>query len=429
VHISSTAITPLVGVLLQLGGASLLVGFFALLRRFVFRRPYFSSWVAAWACISLGILALVIRDLIAAGAANLPDDALQIRLLYFIYQSGKLLAFVFFLRGTMAYVGGGRPAGGWLAGRWMIVGAVGLAALSAGVARSGLNEMVIWQSLIAVPMLGYCGSALLWLPGSRRTMGTVATGAGFSMLAGLWLVYGGAFALAIGRVQSPLASIARTFVTLNPYCDLLIDVLLGYGMVVLLMEDARREVTDAQAELRMSHDRLSRAAMFDSLTDSLNRRAFVEGVGLEMARATFGTVIMADIDNLKLVNDEHGHTVGDMVIRRCADVLRGALRPYDKLYRWGGDEFLLVIPSAHPHDMMDRLRASVELADILQSPMDDRRVRLEVSIGAADYASAEEINAAIDRADLAMYEDKARRKGQPRNSPAALRLSHIRSIS
>jgi diguanylate cyclase (GGDEF)-like protein len=179
----------------------------------------------------------------------------------------------------------------------------------------------------------------------------------------------------------------------------------------------------------MSHDRLSRAAMFDSLTDSLNRRAFVEGVGLEMARATFGTVIMADIDNLKLVNDEHGHTVGDMVIRRCADVLRGALRPYDKLYRWGGDEFLLVIPSAHPHDMMDRLRASVELADILQSPMDDRRVRLEVSIGAADYASAEEINAAIDRADLAMYEDKARRKGQPRNSPAALRLSHIRSIS
>ena len=55
-------------------------------------------------------------------------------------------------------------------------------------------------------------------------------------------------------------------------------------------------------------------------------------------------------------------------------------------------------------------------------------VSLEVSLGAADYASAEEINAAIDRADLAMYQDKGRRKGEPRNSPAAMRISQIASL-
>jgi diguanylate cyclase (GGDEF)-like protein len=109
--------------------------------------------------------------------------------------------------------------------------------------------------------------------------------------------------------------------------------------------------------------------------------------------------------------------------------LRSALRPYDKLYRWGGDEFLLVVPSAHAIDMMDRLRAALMTAEAVHSPMDDRIVSLEVSIGGANYSSAEDLNAAIDRADLAMYEDKAHRKGEPRNSPAALRLSAIKRAS
>ena len=75
--------------------------------------------------------------------------------------------------------------------------------------------------------------------------------------------------------------------------------------------------------------------------------------------------------------------------------------------------------------MLDRLRAALMTAENVVSPMDGRKVQLEVSIGGADYSSAEEIQVAIDRADLAMYEDKGRRKGEPRNSPAALRLSHI----
>lgn len=425
---SNAAVLPIVGALLQLGGAALLVGFFMLLRRYVFRRPYFSAWVSAWLAITVGITAIALRYLFDGRTWPLLDDSsLPIRGLYFVYQSAKLLAFVFFLRGTVIYVAG-RGTGGVFGRRGLIIGAIVAAAISAVFAQSGLNEMVIWQSLFAVPTLGYCGSALLWLPRSRRTLGTVATGVGFSLLASLWLVYGAAFALVIGHQDTALSDMASTFVAFNPYCDLLLDVLIGYGMVVMLMEDAKREVADAQAELRLSHDRLSRAAMFDSLTDSLNRRAFVEGVGLEMARATFGTVVIADIDNLKIVNDTHGHAVGDILIRRCADVLRSALRPYDKLYRWGGDEFLLVVPSAHARDMLDRLRAALMTAESVESPMDGRTLKLEVSIGGADYASAEEINAAIDRADLSMYEDKGRRKGEPRNSPASLRLSFVTSL-
>ena len=423
-----TSVVPFLGVLVQLGGATLLVGFFMLLRRYVFRRAYFSAWVTAWCAIAIGLLALVVRYMLVRPldpAAT--DDSAIVRALYFVYQSAKLIAFLFFLRGTGMYVAGGRGAGPF-GRRRLIVAALIIGAGSALGARSGLNEMVIWQSVVAVPILGYCGSALLWLPRSRRTLGSVATGAGFAALSGLWLLYGGAFALAIGHAGTPLARTATEFVGYNSYFDLLLDVLLGYGMVVLLMEDAKREVADAQAELRMSHDRLSRAAMFDSLTDSLNRRAFVEGVGLEMARATFGTVVIADIDNLKLVNDQHGHAVGDLLIRRCADVLRSALRPYDKLYRWGGDEFLLVVPSAQAADMLDRLQAALATADVIRSPTDGSHVMLEVSLGGADYTRAEEMGSAIDRADRAMYMDKGRRKGEPRNTPDHMRVSQIATL-
>ncbi len=423
-----STVLSFLGVLVQLGGAVLLVGFFMLLRRYVFRRAYFSAWVAAWLSLTVGVLALVVRYLLISRiAVTASDEAPLVRLLYFVYQSAKLIGFIWFLRGTAMYVSGGRAAGAFERPS-LIVGALLYSAGAAFWARSGLNEMVIWQSILAVPILGYCGSALLWLPPSRRTMGSVATGAAFALLGGLWLAYGAAFALAIGHSDSGLARAATMFVRYNTYFDLLLDVLLGYGMVVLLMEDAKREVSDAQAELRMSHDRLNRAAMVDSLTDSLNRRAFVEGVGLEMARATFGTVVIADIDNLKIVNDLHGHAVGDLLIRRCADVLRTALRPYDKLYRWGGDEFLVVVPSAHSADMLQRLQASLGSAEVLHSPTDGGRVSLEVSLGGADYAHAGEMGQAIDRADRQMYLDKGRRKGEPRNSPDHMRVSQVASL-
>src|SRR5262249_39766585 len=152
-----------------------------------------------------------------------------------------------------------------------------------------------------------------------------------------------------------------------------------------------REVDDAQAELRVTHDRLRRAALYDLLTETLNRRAFAEGVGLEMVRATFGTVVIADIDNLKLANDTYGHLVGDQLVRRCADILRGGLRAYDKLYRWGGDEFLIVVPSARTVDVLERLRAAIAAAEPLGRESAGAGIRLQVSLGASDYASSAEL--------------------------------------
>lgn len=399
-----------IGIVLELGGALLLVGLFVLLRRFVLRRPYFTTWTWAWVAVAVALGALAVRYDFVAGFAppgQIERDPIA-RSLYFVYQTGKLLAYVCFVAGTRMYITGARRRTR-LQIEWLIAPA--FAALTLVLSPRGLSQMVIWQAPVAVVALFYCAACLLLLPRSRRTLGASATGIGFGLIGVLWVCYALSFPFAPRSGAAPALSLV--VVRYNAYFDLLLNVLLGYGMVLMLMEDATREVEDARAELRVAHDRLRRAALYDSLTGALNRGAFAEGVGLELARGTFGTIVLADVDDMKSMNDDHGHAMGDRVLCHLVETLRGALRPYDKLYRWGGDEFLLIVPSARAVDVQERiaeLLGAMEPLDVNGTP-----VQVAVSIGAADYASAEELAAAIDRADRAMYQQKNGRKR--RNAP------------
>jgi diguanylate cyclase (GGDEF)-like protein len=418
-----TAVVSFIGVVLQLGGEIMLVALFVLLRRYVLRRNYFAAWTAAWSCGAAAILALCLRYFIMPRLLESPvdDDALGVHVLYLAYQLGKLSAFALFLAGTATYVTGTRLLGS----RYAVFGAVAAYAIISLIGTGGtLNQLVVWQAPIAVMTLGACGALLFALPASRRTLGSMATASAFSALALLWLVYGVAFSVdAAARATHPWSFVV---VNLNTYADLLLNIALGVGMVVLLMEDAKREVDDAQAELRVAHDQLQRASLYDTLTDSLNRNAFAQGVGLEMARGTFGTVVISDLDNLKDVNDAYGHAAGDMLLRHCADILRSTLRPYDKLYRWGGDEFLLVIPSARGAAVETRLTDALANGKSIALP-DGREIKLEVSLGTADYTSAEGLAESIQLADEAMYRQKHARKS-PDTGIRALKIDS-RAIS
>ena len=414
-----TAVISFIGVSTQLGGELLLVLLFMLLRRYVLRRGYFAAWTAAWACGAAAILAVCVRYGMMPSLVTHPIDeaSLPVRALYLVYQAGKLCSFALFVSGTAMYVTGARV----LSTKTPVV-AVAILYAAASLIGAGssqaLSQLVVWQAPVAVVSLGACAALLFTLPRSRRTLGSVGAGAAFAALALLWLMYGVAFALVGTNVVPP--PWVGAVVNGNTYFDLLLNIALGFAMVVLLMEDAKREVDDAQAELRVAHDQLRRAALYDPLTDSLNRRAFEQGVGLEMARGTFGTVVIADLDNLKTVNDAFGHAAGDRLLRQCAELLRSTLRPYDKLYRWGGDEFLLVIPSARGSDVEQRLSEVLGRAERLE--VGGGEVRLEVSLGAADYTSAESIAEAIDLADQAMYRQKHIRKS-PAHGLRAVRIS------
>jgi diguanylate cyclase (GGDEF)-like protein len=414
-----TAVVSFIGVIVQLGGELLLVLLFVLLRGYVLRRGYFAAWTGAWACGATAILALCVRYFLMPqlGSAPVDESSLSVRALYLVYQAGKLASFWLFVAGTAMYVTGSRLLGS----RKLVFASTLLYALASVIGSAGnLNQLVIWQAPLAVVTLGACAALMFTLPPSRRTLGSIAGGSAFAMLATLWLLYGIGFGINLGTAQVPFW--AKAIVSFNTYLDLLLNIALGFAMVVVLMEDAKREVDDAQAELRVAHDQLRRAALYDTLTDSLNRRAYAQGVGLEMARGTFGTVVIADLDNLKTVNDAYGHAAGDRLLRQCADLLRSTLRPYDKLYRWGGDEFLLVIPSARGTDVHDRLSEVLSRAEPIDVANGTATVTLEVSLGAADYTSAEGIDDCIQVADEAMYRQKHARKS-PDRGVNALRSS------
>jgi diguanylate cyclase (GGDEF)-like protein len=236
------------------------------------------------------------------------------------------------------------------------------------------------------------------------------------MMAALGVVYFGAFGMSRLGMDG-LATFASIVVTFSTYLDLVLQMLLGYGMVVVLMEDSKREVDDAHAELAIAHDQLRRAALYDTLTGALNRRAYAQGVGLEAAKATFGTVAMLDMDNLKLVNDSYGHSAGDEMLRYLVSVMRDALRPSDRIYRWGGDEFLLVLPGAKPDAVLNRIERILAAALPMEIKLARDPLRVVASYGAAEFGSGEDLLGAIDRADAEMYKHKHRRR-TPRSAPS-----------
>lgn len=394
-----------IGLLTQTAGALLLVGLFvALLRAHPRRQPYFREWTRAWIWLLAALMGVVVQYAMPGLSG---DDTMAVRAANLLYQGGKLLFVVHLLCGTLNYVMGVRPRE-FL--RRAVPVAVGYAVLTAFLPGVLLNGVMLLQApLIAGPFV-LCAWLLLRLPPSRSTLGSRATGAVFACIATLWVGYAMAFAMngipALRRPPGPLDFLLQY----NSYLDLLLQILLGYGMVVLLLEDVKREADDARAQLAVAHDRLKRVSLYDPLTGALNRRAYEDGVGLEAVGARFGTAMMLDMDNLKRVNDEFGHAAGDELLRRLVETVRGCVRPLDRVYRWGGDEFLLLFPAALPGDVVPRVRAALRQANEAAAEGEGLPLELQVSIGAADFAGAEGIAGAILRADKAMYEEKARNR-------------------
>ncbi|HEU4884677.1 MAG TPA: GGDEF domain-containing protein [Longimicrobium sp.] len=394
-----------IGLLTQTGGALLLVGLFAaLMRAHPRRQPYFREWTRAWIWLLAALLGVVAQYAIPGLSG---DDSLAVRAANLLYQTGKLLFVVHLLCGTLNYVMGVRPRE-FL--RRAIPIAVGYGVLTVVLPGVLLNGVMLLQApLVAGPFV-LCAWLLLRLPPSRATLGSRATGAVFAMIATLWVGYATAFAMSgVPALQQPAGPL-DFLLQYNSYLDLLLQILLGYGMVVVLMEDVKREADDARAQLSVAHDRLQRVTLYDALTGALNRRAYEDGVGLEAVGARFGTAMMMDMDNLKRVNDTYGHAAGDELVRRLVETVRGCVRPLDRVYRWGGDEFLVLFPAALPGDVVPRVRAALQKANEAVAQGDGPPLELQVSIGAADFAGTEGIAGAILRADKAMYEEKAKNR-------------------
>jgi diguanylate cyclase (GGDEF)-like protein len=210
-------------------------------------------------------------------------------------------------------------------------------------------------------------------------------------------------------------SIPREDVLIGAVIPAVLAPLMLFGFVRLSQQLAR-----AESQLRT-------LAAEDPLTGVFNRRRFLELAGVEWARGTrhahAQSLLVIDVDQFKTVNDEYGHLSGDQTLRHAADECRGCLRRTDLLGRWGGDEFVILLPEtgvAGALRMAERIRHSIEGSEI-RTPAGT--VRITVSIGVAGrHLGIRSVDGMVADADAALYRAKTRGRNRvvgPEKSGAA----------
>jgi two-component system cell cycle response regulator len=161
----------------------------------------------------------------------------------------------------------------------------------------------------------------------------------------------------------------------------------------------------------LAHDRLERLAAVDPLTDAYNRRFGLGRLREEFSRAVRAEnplgVLMLDLDHFKAVNDTYGHLVGDRVLRAVARACRRVIRDGDVLVRFGGEEFLVLLPGAGAQDLAEvgeRLRRAVAETSVVDG---EQRIQVTVSVGGATFGdSADSPESLVELSDAALYEAK-----------------------
>ena len=166
-------------------------------------------------------------------------------------------------------------------------------------------------------------------------------------------------------------------------------------------QHAQRVAAEAEA--------LRHKASRDDLTGLLNRRGIYERLEADDIRD--GTVVVIDCDDFKVVNDTHGHLVGDEFLRGVAGRLAGSVSRDDLIARWGGDEFLILVrsPFVEGSEVATRI-----VRDVSSGPVSTEAglVPVSLSAGAAPLMSSDSFDQALGAADRAMYDAKSRGRGQ-----------------
>lgn len=164
-------------------------------------------------------------------------------------------------------------------------------------------------------------------------------------------------------------------------------------------------------------------ASTDPLTGLANRREWLRAAQLAdrelQGRQRPYAVLLGDLDHFKSINDRHGHAGGDEALQCVARVLAAALRGSDRVGRWGGEEFAVLLPGCRQHEAVGVAEELRRRVGALQLELDGQTVRLSMTLGAAEALPGEQVHQVMRRADAALYRGKlaGRNRVEPAQAP------------
>lgn len=180
------------------------------------------------------------------------------------------------------------------------------------------------------------------------------------------------------------------------------------------LKNLEREVAERTEALRAVNQKLQRLVRTDALTQLLNRQAADERLQAEHLRMKRSdqhwAVMFIDLDHFKTVNDTHGHEVGDLVLKRAAEILLQSVRATDAVARYGGEEFVVILPDTDQRGaewLAEKVRTQVESASF--APVERLTASIGVSVSRFDDLEPDTV---VHRADVALY--RAKREGRNR---------------
>ncbi|NTV14793.1 MAG: GGDEF domain-containing protein [Desulfobulbaceae bacterium] len=179
--------------------------------------------------------------------------------------------------------------------------------------------------------------------------------------------------------------------------------------------EIREQIITLVHNLRSRQQELKEMAIHDPLTGLKNRRFFDMYIPHEVERVNRSkeslAVVVIDVNDFKNINDAHGHLAGDRILKDCADILHGSIRGTDLLFRFGGDEFLIVMSRAGEHEAEVVINRINQQLAAWNGSRNGQRSQLSFSIGYSLLTHTRELYEVMSEADLRMYEDKRRWKG------------------
>lgn len=381
-----------IGLIVQFVGVLLVTVLSFFLRRSL-ASPAASYWSVGWAFLTLALASLSFAFLYEKYAAPL----------FAVYFFGEYVFGLMLYYGSRALMDEGEPS----SRRPLVL--IPFAILAVALSVLGRDFGLIFN--LHAFVLGTFFAVTFHLLGKTRHhgFGWRTMRVAVALLALDFYHYFVVFALELMGIRFSLSS---DLVLYNPVVDLVFEVMLGFGMVIILLEQVLDQVNAVNAKLKDAHAKLESLALVDPLTTALNRHAFYGYVHRSGAENTelSGCVGFFDIDDLKPINDQLGHGVGDMAIRAVVGAIRDIVRAEDLIYRWGGDEFFALLVSMDAEMARERMATLERKLTDIHVEGADKPLTIRVSCGFADFANAGELDAAIKKADEIMYAEKQRRK-------------------